>query len=175
MAFNLDEIRYTDCLKVGSDNAPVKIVEYLSLRCPDARHYVTEVVPHLAEAIGAGQVQRIIKHFDKEKLELEKGNLLNQYLDYQNPEKSLLIIEKLFEDQDDWGSKRLSSMPHVAQQYGLSLEIPNQALARRVYEEGLAVNIDKVPTVFVQDQAFVETFDTDDFLAAVEKAVQDEL
>ena len=168
MLFNHSKITQNDGLKIGSDNAPLKIVEYINLRCPDSKNYEENIAPFLNEYIKNGTVQRILKHFDKKKYPLEVGNVLNQYLDYNASEETLDLIKQLFTEQNTWGQNRLAEIPHVAVEYGLSLQSENRNLAKRISEEIKAVNVTHVPTVFVGEKAFVETFELDEFKKAVE-------
>lgn len=163
MTFNLSKITFDDCIKVGSDSAPLKVVEYINLRCPDSKEYEENIVPFLDDFIEDGQVQRIIKHFDKGKYGLETGNVLNQYLNYDTPEETYEFIKKLFNEQSIWGSNRLAHIPHVAKEYGLSLQEANKSLADRVLTEVESVNVESIPTIFVGQKAFVETVDLEEF------------
>jgi len=172
MSFQFDQITHEDSIKIGSDHAPLKIVEYINLRCPDSKNYEENVAPFLNEYIKNGQVQRILKHFDKAKYPLEVGNVLNQYLNYATPVETFRGIKKLFEEQSTWGSHRLSQIPHIAKDYGLTLQADNRERAQRVDEEISAVNIENVPTVFVGEEAFVETIDLDEFKETVENHLQ---
>lgn len=169
MTFKYSEITHEDSLKIGADDAPLKIVEYINLRCPDSKNYEENVAPFLNEHIKNGTVQRILKHFDKQKYPLEVGNVLNQYLDYNTPEETFEVIKKLFAEQNTWGKNRLADIPHVAEEYGLSLQADNREMAGRVSEEIKAVNVTNVPTVFVGEKAFVETIQLDEFKTAVEE------
>ena len=168
MSFHLDQITYEDSIKIGSDHAPLKIVEYISLRCPDSKNYEENVAPFLNEYIKKGKVQRILKHFDKAKYPLEVGNVLNQYLDYSTPVETFRLIKKLFEEQNTWGSNRLSQIPHIAKDYGLTLQTKNREQAQRVAKEINTINVENVPTVFVGEVAFVETINLDEFKETVE-------
>lgn len=170
MSFNTEKITHEDSIKVGSDDAPLKIVEYINLRCPDSKDYEENVAPFLNEYIKNGTVQRILKHFDKEKYGLEIGNVLNQYLDYTQQEKTYKLIKKIFEDQAEWGKLRLSEIPHFAEQFDLLLQPKNRKQAHRIDEEIKAVNVTNVPTVFVGDKAFVETIELEEFKTAVEES-----
>ena len=49
MSFNYSKITYDDAIKIGSDEAPLKIVEYINLRCPDSKNYEDNVVSYLDE------------------------------------------------------------------------------------------------------------------------------
>ncbi|MDN6161132.1 MAG: DsbA family protein [Atopostipes sp.] len=163
MVFNTGKINFEQGLKVGADNAPVKVVEYINLRCPDSKHYELKVAPYLDSYIEEGKVQRILKHFDKKSLELEKGSLMNQYLDYEREAESYDTIHQLFQEQEDWASHRIAAIPHLARDYGLQLEVSNQERAEKATEEIKAVGIERIPTVFVGDKAFVETIHLGDF------------
>lgn len=163
MSFDYSKITHGDSIKVGSNDAPLKIVEYINLRCPDSKNYEENIAPFLESYIKNGTVQRILKHFDKEKYPLEVGNVLNQYLDYHTPEETFKLIKKLFAEQETWGKSRLSEIPHIAKEYGLSLQPGNRKQALRLDEEVKAVNITNVPTIFVDDEAFVETIDLQNF------------
>lgn len=168
MSFNYSGITHTDSIKIGSDDAPLKIVEYINLRCPDSKNYEENVAPFLNVYIKNGTVQRILKHFDKQKYPLEVGNVLNQYLDYSTPEETFNLVKKLFEEQEIWGKNRLSQIPHIAKEYDLSLQAENREQANRIDDEIKSVNVTNVPTVFVGEKAFVETIELDEFKEAVE-------
>lgn len=167
MPFNYSKISYDDGIKVGADTAPLKIVEYINLRCPDSKNYEENIAPFLDKYIENGQIQRILKHFDKAKYGLETGNVLNQYLNYETSEETYSLIEKLFKEQDEWGNERLADIPHIAKKYGLSLQSSNKDRTKRVLEEVKAVNVESIPTIFVGEEAFVETVNFEEFKQAV--------
>jgi len=169
MSFDLDEITYGDSIKLGADDAPVKVVEYINLRCPYSKEYEETIASSLNEYIEAGQVQRILKHFDKEKEALETGNVLHQYIDYETPATSYNVIKEIFAKQDEWKDKRLAQIPHLARELGLSLQAANEERSKRVLQEVKAVNVELVPTIFVEGEAFVGTADLEEFKAAIEK------
>lgn len=171
MSFNYSEITYDDALKLGSDDAPVKVIEYVNLRCPFSKKYEENVAPVLDEYIKDGKVQRILKHFDKEKYPLEVGSVLNQYLDYDTPEETYVLVQKIFANQDDWGNERLSHIPHVAKEYGLTLQENNKEQAERVFKEVQAVNVELIPTIFVGEKEWIGTVDVDEFIATIEKNI----
>lgn len=169
MTFNNSKITSNNSIKIGSDTAPVKVIEYINLRCPDSKAYEEEVAPYLDTYIQEGKVQRILKHFDKEVYGLEKGNLLNQYLNYETPNETYTTIQKLFKEQEVWGHARISQIPHIAHAYGLTLQTPNQELAKQVLKEVNAVHVERIPTVFVGNRVFVETIDAKSFKKAIEE------
>lgn len=169
MNFDYSKMTYEDSLKIGADDAPVKVVEYINLRCPDSKNYEENVTPYLKDLIAEGQVQRILKHFDKKKYPLEVGSVLNQYLNYDTPEETYAVIQQLFKEQNIWGSERLSQIPHIAKEYGLELQAKNKDQAKNIDAEVAAANIEMIPTVFVGETAFIETVNLEEFKAEVEK------
>lgn len=169
MSFNFSKMTPDHSIKIGSDDAPLKIVEYINLRCPDSKNYEENVAPFLDEYVENGTVQRILKHFDKQTIYLELGNVLNQYLDYDQPEETYPFIQKIFKEQEDWGNQRLSDIPHIAKEYGLTLQSKNREQAHNTTEEVKAVGVERIPTVFVGEEALVEKITLKELKAAVER------
>lgn len=172
MSFNYSNISDQHSIKIGSDTAPIKVVEYINLRCPDSKFYEEEIAPYLNTFIQEGKVQRIMKHFDKKVYGLESGNLLNQYLNYATPIETYEMIQKLFKEQDEWGFDRLAQIPHIATDYGLTLQPANRETSKAVLEEVEAVGVEMIPTVFVNDTAFVERFSFEDFKKEVDHQIK---
>ncbi len=169
MAFNTSAINDDNSIKIGLDTAPIKVVEYINLRCPDSKSYEEKMTPYLNTFIQDGQVQRIIKHFDKKSYGLESGNLLNQYINYETPNESYTVIQKLFQEQDEWGFERLAQIPHIAQDYGLTLQTANSEISKAILKEVEAVSVEMIPTVFVNETAFVERFAFEDFKKEIDQ------
>lgn len=172
MSFDFSQITYDDAIKIGSDDAPLKVVEYINLRCPDSKKYEEEISPYLNQYIEEGKVQRILKHFDKEVHALDKGNLLNQYLDYRNFSATYAIMQELFKKQSQWGTKRMAEIPHFAQNKGLELQADNLVHSQNVLKEVEKIGIEYIPTIIVEDNAFVENIPFDDFKDTVNKYIK---
>lgn len=163
MVFNYSKINVDHSIKIGSDTAPIKVIEYINLRCPDSKKYEEEIAPYLNTFIQEGKVQRIIKHFDKKVYGLESGNILNQYLNYETPSVTYEMIRKLFKEQEEWGFNRLAQIPHTAQEYGLTLQAANSNISKAVLKEVEAVGVEMIPSVFINETPFIERFDFEDF------------
>ncbi len=54
-------------LHIGESNAPVKMIEFINVRCPYCRKWFEESEELLAQSVKSGKVERIIKLFDKRK------------------------------------------------------------------------------------------------------------
>lgn len=168
MSFDFTEMTHENSIKIGSDDAPLKVVEYINLRCPDSKNYEENVAPFLNEYIKNGTVQRILKHFDKQTIYLELGNVMNQFLDYSTPGKTYAVMQALFENQNDWGMQRLTDIPHIAKEMGLNLQDANREQAHAVTQEVKAVGIERIPSVFVGEEPLIENIELEDFKKAVE-------
>ncbi|NGW68846.1 thioredoxin domain-containing protein, partial [Staphylococcus aureus] len=83
-------------LHIGERNAPVKMIEFINVRCPYCRKWFEESEELLAQSVKSGKVERIIKLFDKEKESLQRGNVMHHYIDYSAPEQALSALHKMF-------------------------------------------------------------------------------
>ncbi|MGX7395113.1 DsbA family protein [Carnobacterium mobile] len=164
-----NEVDTTYGFKIGNPEAPVKIIEFINLRCPYCKQWYEESKELLAEYVAAGKVQRIIKHFDKEKPSLAKGNVVHHYLDYTHPEKALEEMDYFFEKQDEWGDLGGAAdvEAYVEEKRGLSLN-PNEKEINGIIEEAGRANVVFVPTIFIGDEIFDEHITTKELKDLIE-------
>lgn len=152
-----NQVNTTTGIKIGSENAPVKVIEFINLACPYCKMWYEDSKDLLAEYVSAGKVQRIIKHFDKESLGLKKGNVLHQYLDYTDPEKALEEIDFFFEHQNEWGM--LANFDDIAtyaqEKRNLAVQ-SNESRAQEIKKEANEAVVVLVPTVFIGEEIFDE-------------------
>lgn len=165
--FATEKITYQDAIKVGDDTAKVKIVEYINLACPDALIYQETYASFLAPLVATGQVQRILKHYNKTSNRLQKGNVANEFIAYDGDnEAAYHFIDQYMRKQNEWTTLDLEQVAGYFEAEGF-VKQDNADLANRVFEEAQAVGVGAVPTVFVGDQAFIETVDADTFKKAI--------
>lgn len=152
-----DKINTTYGIKIGNEDAPVKIIEFINLKCPYCKMWYEDSKDLLTEYVEAGKVQRIIKHFDKEKPSLKKGNVVHQYLDYSKPTKALEEIDYFFAHQDEWGNLReLSEIETYVEEKRQLKKQTNETEAQGIIKEANSANVVFVPTVFIKEQIFDE-------------------
>jgi protein-disulfide isomerase len=152
-----DKVNTTDGIKIGNEDAPVKIIEFINLKCPYCKMWYEDSKDLLTEYVEGGKVQRIIKHFDKEKPSLKKGNIVHQYLDYSNPTKALEEIDYFFAHQDEWGSlEELSEIETYVEEKRQLKKQTNELEAQGIIKEANNANVVFVPTVFIEEQIFDE-------------------
>lgn len=88
-------------IKIGSDTAPKRLIEFINLRCPYCKQWFEESYDTLNQAVTEGKIQRVIKLLDKDKISLQRGNVMHEYID-TDPEKALTQIQQAFETQTIW-------------------------------------------------------------------------
>lgn len=152
-----DKVNTTYGFKIGKESAPVKVIEFINLRCPYCKKWYVDSKDVLTDYVHEGKVQRIIKLFDKEKPSLKKGNVVHHYLDYKNPEDALIEIDYFLAHQDEWGN--LADLDQVAEyvveKRGLTHQ-PNEIEINGIIQEADDANVVFVPSVFIGDHVFDE-------------------
>jgi Thioredoxin len=84
---------------LGSDNAPVTIIEYASMTCPHCAHFSTTTFPELKQRyIDTGKVRFIMREFPLDAL-AASGFMLARCA---GNDKYMAIVETLFAKQPDW-------------------------------------------------------------------------
>ncbi len=149
-------------LKIGNDTAPVKVVEFVNLRCPYCKQWFDESKGTIEALVKEGKVQRIIKLFDKEKESLQRGNVMHRYVPKKSPQAAYLAIQKILASQKEWGSLSLTEVAHYAEEtLGLLLD-EDSTTTQAVIKEASAANIKFVPTVIVNEHIFDESITTEE-------------
>lgn len=74
---NADKVNLTYGFKIGSEDAPVKVIEFVNLNCPYCKQWYVDSKDVLTKYVNENKVQRVIKLFDKEKPGLRKGNVVH--------------------------------------------------------------------------------------------------
>lgn len=155
------KVTTTNGIKIGEDTAPKKIVEFMNLRCPFCKQWFEESYDLLEKAVVEGKVQRIIKLFDKEKESLQRGNIMQHHITWNDGTQALADIKKAYAAQDEWGELSLTDVAlYAEQQLGLT-EQTNQEMVDHIITEAEAANIKFVPTCVVEDEIFDENISLD--------------
>lgn len=138
-----------DALVLGEEDAPIQVVEYLNLACPSAKAYFELAAEVLMPAVKEGRVVRYLKHFDKKKAPLERGNELYRYLDLSRPTETYALMEDIYKTQDQW--KKMSADAFSTYLKDQGLEEQPDALERRarMLQEVEAAGVVEIPTCFV--------------------------
>lgn len=168
-----------ELVSVGSENAPVTIVEYASMTCPHCAKFHKDVLPQLKrDYIDSGKVRLIIREFPIGKT----SGMATIAVRCAPPEKRLNLMEKYFEQQHKWVSQdvRLDSIFAVAKQVGMTRAEfdacrQNQTMISKlkaIKERGRTLGIIGTPNFFVQEKRIKSTLTMADIRGLVDPLLQ---
>lgn len=159
-------------IKIGSDQAPVKMIEFINLRCPYCREWFNDSRTTLDTYVNDEKVQRVIKLFDKTKESLVPGNVMHHYVS-QNEPNVLEIISKIYDTQDDWGN--LESLDDVAtyaeKQLHLTLS-EHRETTEQIISEADASGIKFIPTMVVHEHIFDQKISQNDLKELLDDLIE---
>ena len=160
-------------LTLGNKDAKVTIVEYASMSCPACASFHNTTYPKLKEKyIDTGKVLFIMREFPLNNL-AAAGAMLARCAG--TPEKSIALIDVLFEKQRDWVSNRaVQELLKIARQAGFTEESFNKCLqddkllgklSRRRDRADKEFGVDATPSFFINGKRMrsrnysIEAFD----------------
>jgi protein-disulfide isomerase len=160
---------------LGSDKAPVTIIEYASMTCPHCAHFATATFPELKKRyIDTGKVRFIFREFPLDPL-AAAGFMLAHCA---GSSKYMDVVEALFATQPEWMVRHpLPHLSEIAKQFGVSREsfdtcLSNQKLLDEIQAgrdraaEKLGVNA--TPTFFVNGKKLSGDQSIDDLAKVID-------
>jgi protein-disulfide isomerase len=116
-------------MTMGSDSAPVTVIEYASMTCPHCAHFTVETFPKLKERyIDTGKVKYIFREFPLDPL-AAGASLLARCAD---KDRFFPLVELLFKTQTQWAVQNpIEPLFNVVKQTGYSREAFNSCLDTR--------------------------------------------
>lgn len=145
-------------IKIGSDTAQKRLIEFINLRCPYCKQWFDESYDTLDQAVAEGKIQRVIKLLDKDKISLQRGNIMHEYIS-ADPKKALIQIQQAFETQAVWQDFELEAVAAYAEKTLQFTQQANQSLQREIRNEAEQANIKFVPTMVLDEHIFDESID----------------
>lgn len=160
-------------LAIGPDNAKVTIVEYASMTCGHCMAFHTKVFPELKKKyVETGKVRFIFREFPLDPRAFAASMLAR----CAGGDKSLSMIEALFETQEQWAFVRENPTPklfEIAKQAGFTQESFDKCLTdQKLLDQLTAVHtrasevfgVNATPTFFINGKRLqaaptVEEFD----------------
>jgi protein-disulfide isomerase len=141
---------------LGSDKAPVTIIEYASTTCPHCAHFATTTFPELQKRyIDTGKVRYIFREFPLNQLDAGAFMLAR----CAGKDKFMPIVETLYATQRVWMVENaLEPLRNIAKQFGFTEQSFNECLSnQKVLDELVEVRdhaaaklgINSTPTFFV--------------------------
>lgn len=142
-------------LSYGDPDAPVKVEVFLNLACPYCATIFEVADETLTSYINNGQVQYVIKHYDKPREMLLYGTLVHLFFDYNDPQRIYEIMKELFAKQSEWSESDSHSIKKMlTEEYGLKEEPETIDLSLKITAEAIKRQVKMVPTVFINDKEF---------------------
>jgi protein-disulfide isomerase len=150
-------------IMIGSDKAPVTVIEYASMTCPHCAHFEETTLPELKKRyIDTGKVRYVMREFPLDAL-AAAGFMLARCA---GPDKYETVVETLFAKQADWAmvQKPIPPLMAIAKQFGFTEESFNTCLANQKVLDDIqavrdhAVNklgVNSTPTFFINGKRFV--------------------
>ncbi len=141
---------------LGSEKAPVTIIEYASTTCPHCAHFATTTFPELQKRyIDTGKVRYIYREFPLNQLDAGAFMLAR----CAGKDKFLPIVETLYATQSVWMVENaIEPLRNIAKQFGFTEQSFNECLSnQKVLDELVEVRdhaaaklgVNATPTFFV--------------------------
>jgi len=141
---------------LGSEKAPVTVIEYASTTCPHCAHFATTTFPELQKRyIDTGKVRYIFREFPLNQLDAGAFMLAR----CAGKEKFMPIVETLYATQRVWMVENaLEPLRNIAKQFGFTEQSFNECLSnQKVLDELVEVRdhaaaklgVNSTPTFFI--------------------------
>jgi protein-disulfide isomerase len=116
---------------LGSNKAPVTVIEYASMTCPHCARFSATTFPELKQRyIETGKVRFIMREFPLDAV-AASGFMLARCAGNDN-DKYMAIVETLFARQSEWMVREpLPPLKSIAKQFGFTEDSFNQCLANQ--------------------------------------------
>jgi protein-disulfide isomerase len=147
---------------LGSDKAPVMVIEYASMTCPHCAHFSATTFPELQKRyIDTGKVRFTLRPFPLDAL-AAAGFMLARCA---GNDKYMPMVETLFAKQADWVVKEpLPPLKEIAKQFGMTEDSFNQCLANQKMLDSIQavrdhavdkLGVNSTPTFFINGKKFI--------------------
>ena len=147
---------------LGSEKAPVTIIEYASMDCPHCAHFTTTTYPELkSHYIDTGKVRYIFREFPLHQIAVA-GSMLARCA---GKDKYMAVVEVLFAKQLDWVVEQpLQPLEGLAKQFGFTVQSFNECLTNKKLEEDILavrdhaiekLGVNSTPTFFINGKKLV--------------------
>jgi protein-disulfide isomerase len=150
-----------DDIPLGSETAPVTIIEYASMTCPHCAAFEVGVFPKLKEKyIDTGKVRFIMREYPLDRLAAAAFMVAR----CAGPEKYNALVETLFEQQQKWAVKDpIPPLLAIAKQAGFTQQsfeacLNDTALFNKIQQvrdrATTKFKVDATPTFYINGEKF---------------------
>ncbi len=151
---------------LGSDKAPVTVIEYASMTCPHCAHFSATTFPELKKRyIDTGKVRFIFREFPLDRL-AAAGFMLARCADKEGgSQRYMAVVETLFAKQDDWIVKDpVPALRDIAKQFGFTEQSFKACLTNQKVLDNIEavrdhafnkLGVNSTPTFFINGKKLV--------------------
>jgi protein-disulfide isomerase len=150
-----------DDIPLGSETAPVTIIEYASMTCPHCAAFEVGVFPKLKEKyIDTGKVRFIMREYPLDRLAAAAFMLAR----CAGPDKYNALVETLFQQQQKWAVKEpIPPLFAIAKQAGFTQQsfdacLSDTALFNKIQQvrdrATTKFKVDATPTFYINGEKF---------------------
>jgi protein-disulfide isomerase len=167
-------------ITLGSDKAPVTVIEYASMTCPHCAHFSETTFPELQKRyIDNGKVRFMLRTFPLDAL-AAAGFMLAIC---GGKDKYMPIVETLFAKQSDWVVQEpVPVLKSIAKQFGFTEESFNECLANQKVLDGIQavrdhavekLGVSSTPTFFINGKKMVGDLTIDQMAEEIDPYLKD--
>lgn len=165
---------------LGSDKAPVTIIEYASMTCPHCQNFHATTYPVLkSKYIDTGKVRFIFREFPLDGVATAAAMLAR----CAPPEKYFPLIDLMFEHQTEWAGAqdRSQALFNLVKQTGYTQEAFNACLQNQSVLAGVNASrerastkftVNSTPTFFINGKKVAGDFNVEELDKIVQPLVQ---
>ena len=165
-------------IALGSDKAPVTIVEYASMTCPHCAHFEEVTFPEIKKRyIDTGKVRFILRDFPLDNL-AGAVFVLAHCIAKNDPNKYYTLVETFFREQRTWAvEKPVPPLLAIAKQAGLSEQDFNACISNQkawdamesVRQRGMKqFKVESTPTFFINGTRVTGAVPIEDFAKVID-------
>jgi protein-disulfide isomerase len=165
---------------LGSDKAPVTIIEYASMTCPHCAHFSSTTFPDLQKRyIDTGKVRYTLRSFPLDAL-AAAGFMIARCA---GNDKYMPIVETLFSKQPDWIVKEpIPPLKDIAKQFGITEDAFNQCLSNQKDLDAIQavrdhavekLGVNSTPTFFINGKKLIGDLSMDQMSKEIDPYLKD--
>ncbi len=167
---------------VGSPDAPVTVIEYMSLTCPHCAEFHTTVLPDVMKAyVDTGKVRIIFRDYPLDGVAY-RAAVVTHCMAEAGPKRYYGFVQVLFQQQRRWatGADPMGEVAKLARLGGLSQErfdacLENEEYAAGVlltYQQGEAeFGVDSTPTFVVNGRVIATGMTFSEFQKVIDPLI----
>ena len=169
-------------MALGSDKAPVTVIEYASMTCPHCAHFNEVTFPEIKKRyIDTGKVRYIFREFPLDSLAAAVFMLARCSAETDSG-KYFALVDTMFRQQRTWAvEKPLPPLLAIAKQAGFTEQTFNACLANQKVLDGIesmrqrgatVFKVQSTPTFFINGTAYPGALEIDDMAKLIDAQVK---